>query len=211
MHLKNLSGRIHQQRGVSLLESLVAIVVMALGILGILGVQMRTLADTQTSVRRAQAIRLIEDLSERIKSNPNALGSTSGYTSAWAASLGTVKDCAITTGFPSSSCNAAEIAAYDRDRWIRSVRANMPLGDANVFVSPTDVRQLGVMLSWRENERERQGDSATDTNAYKAIFAPANTASAAVSCPSGSICHLQYISLTQRCLPYAGGLVYCPD
>ena len=44
------------QRGVSLIESLVAIVVTALGILGILGVQMRTLADTQTGVRRAQAI-----------------------------------------------------------------------------------------------------------------------------------------------------------
>ena len=49
------------QRGISLIESLVAIVVMALGILGILGVQMRTLADTQTGVRRAHAIRLIED------------------------------------------------------------------------------------------------------------------------------------------------------
>ena len=55
----------HLQRGISLIESLVAIVVMALGILGILGVQMRTLADTQSGVRRAQAIRLIEDLSER--------------------------------------------------------------------------------------------------------------------------------------------------
>ena len=44
------------QRGITLLESLVAIVVMALGILGILGVQMRTLSDTQTGVRRAQEL-----------------------------------------------------------------------------------------------------------------------------------------------------------
>lgn len=49
-------------------------VVMALGLLGVVGVQMRTLADTQTGVRRAQAIRLIEDLSERAKVNPSALG-----------------------------------------------------------------------------------------------------------------------------------------
>ncbi len=71
------------QRGISLIESMVAIVVMALGILGILGVQMRTLADTQTGVRRAQAIRLIEDLSERMKVNPNALGSLGNYTTGW--------------------------------------------------------------------------------------------------------------------------------
>ena len=34
-----------KQRGITLLESMIAIVVAALGILGILGVQMRTLAD----------------------------------------------------------------------------------------------------------------------------------------------------------------------
>ena len=61
------------QRGITLIESLVAIVIAALGILGILGMQMRTLTDTQTSVRRAQAIRLIDDLSERIKVCPNSL------------------------------------------------------------------------------------------------------------------------------------------
>ena len=60
------------QRGITLIESLVAIVVMALGILGILGIQMRTLSDTQNGVRRAQAIRLIENLSERKKVNPNS-------------------------------------------------------------------------------------------------------------------------------------------
>lgn len=60
-HLNPVTAR--RQRGISLIESLVAIVVMALGILGILGVQMRTLTDTSTTVRRAQAIRLIEDLS----------------------------------------------------------------------------------------------------------------------------------------------------
>lgn len=52
---------------------------MALGILGILGVQMRTLTDTQTAVRRAQAIRLIEDLGERMKVSPNALANLNGY------------------------------------------------------------------------------------------------------------------------------------
>lgn len=67
------------ESGFALIESLIAIVVVALGILGILGVQMRTLADTQTGVRRAQAICLIEDLSERLKVNPNALGNIANY------------------------------------------------------------------------------------------------------------------------------------
>jgi len=70
-----------RQRGISLIESLIALVVAALGILGVVGVQMRTLTDTSSTVRRAQAIRLIEDLGERMKANPNALAVIDNYLS----------------------------------------------------------------------------------------------------------------------------------
>jgi type IV pilus assembly protein PilV len=207
MHLNHSLA--FSQRGFSLIEAMVAIVVMALGILGILGVQLRTLTDTQTGVRRAQAIRLIEDLSERTKSNPDAIGNASAYVSNWGATLSTPKDCSIASGFPATSCTPAELAAYDKDRWLRSVRAALPLGDAAIFVSSSDTRELGVMIAWRANER---GDSATDS-AYTAVFAPANTGGAAITCPAGKICHLQYIRLTQRCLPdtASSSTVYCPE
>lgn len=191
------------QCGISLIESLVAIVVMALGILGILGVQMRTLADTQTGVRRAQAVKLIEDLSERLKIQPNGFGSLGSYTRSWdtATATATTPDCKTT------ACNAADLGTYQMNRWIDSVRT-LPLGDAAVFEaadnSTTSPRQLGVMIAWRENERVRAGDTAADTAGYKAVFAPAATASStadSVSCPADMSCHLQYISLTQRCLP----------
>ena len=133
MHLKNLSGRIHQQRGVSLLESLVAIVVMALGILGILGVQMRTLADTQTSVRRAQAIRLIEDFGERLKVHPNSLMVLDSYQSGWTATPPTPPAGTDCVAF---ACNAAQLAAYDVAEWKRTVQRSLPLGDANIFIPP---------------------------------------------------------------------------
>ena len=71
--LDRLNAKKHQ-RGMTLIESVVAIVVAALGILGVVGTQVRTLADTQTTVRRAQAVRLIEELSERMQINPSAQG-----------------------------------------------------------------------------------------------------------------------------------------
>ena len=43
----NHSASKPSQRGITLIESLVALVVAALGILGIIGIQMRTLADSQ--------------------------------------------------------------------------------------------------------------------------------------------------------------------
>ncbi|GBU15119.1 hypothetical protein AwPolaro_04970 [Polaromonas sp.] len=96
---------LHRQRGISLLESLVAIIVMALGILGVLGLQLRTLADTQNSVNRAQAIRFIEDLSERMKINPNALGNLGSYVSGW-------QSVAPTT--PPKNCAAASDQAIEQ-------------------------------------------------------------------------------------------------
>ena len=78
-----MTSKPRAQRGITLIESLIAILIMALGILGVLGVQMRTLSDTQTSVRRAQAIRVIEDLSERIKVNPNGLANINTYLTSW--------------------------------------------------------------------------------------------------------------------------------
>lgn len=199
------------QRGITLLESLVAIVVMALGILGILGVQMRTLSDTQTGVRRAQAIRLIEDMGERMKVNPNALANINAYVTAFA-DTPTLPNCA-------SGCNAAQLAAYDVAVWKRIVRENLPTGQASIFVPPAESglatglgRQLGVMIAWRENERA--GTKTDDIDATKVRAADGTfSAGATLACPADHICHLQYLPVASRCAPYAPGgvtMYYCP-
>lgn len=205
--------QIMKQRGITLIESLVAIVVMALGVLGILGVQMRTLADTQTSVRRAQAVRLIEDLSERIRVNPNGLTQLASYVidtpepvaapgAAELAALRTLQNTCTT-----SACTGTQLVARDRALWLATVQQALPQGHARVFlVASEDVaadrRQLGVMVSWRENER----------TAAAGLQLPA-AASGGVSCPAERSCHVQYIQPGARCLPYGAGgsaQVICP-
>ncbi len=207
------------QRGITLIESLVAIVVTALGILGILGVQMRTLTDTQTTVRRAQAIRLIEDLSERMKVNPNALAEINSYVSPFNATPA-VGDCQTKT------CTRTELAAHDLGAWKQTIANNLPLGQASVFLStaesalpPGQARQLGVMIGWRENERDI-ADTADKKTYRDALNAGVSRkADGTVSdkdpatCPAGFTCHLQYISVPARCAPYFGGgpaQYYCP-
>jgi len=206
---------IQRQRGVTLIESLVAVVVTALGILGILGVQMRTLADTSTSVRRAQAIRLIEDLSERMRTNPNALANLNNYVSAFngTPSVGTCV----------SGCDHGALAAYDLAVWKRAVRNTLPLGQAEIFIPPAEVpvaagqrRQLGVMIAWRENERDTSAAYKDDINATKIRDSVTGNLidGATLACPADRICQLQYIPVPARCAPYAPGgnppAYYCP-
>lgn len=192
------------QRGISLIESMVAIVVMALGVLGILGVQLRTLTDTQTSVHRAQAVQLIEDLSELMKVNPNALVNINAYTSGFSNEP--------TPGSCASGCDPSQLAAYDLAVWKQSVKHTLPLGQASIFLAPGETqnsnrRQLGIIISWRENERV--GTKTDDIDATKARSADGTTFTSGTdadnACPTDRTCQLQYIPVAARCAPYNNG------
>jgi len=182
-HLLNRTAGQARQRGLTLLESLVALVVLALGVLGMLGVQMRTQAETQTSVRRTQAVRLIEDLSERIKSNPQGFEHLANYVAAWDADV-KAADC------EAGSCTPAQWAAWDLQVWRASVAHTLPLGQAATFL-PSDTtdtgarRMLGVMVAWRANERA--------TTAGSGYATPFSVDTATQECPRGLICHRVYI------------------
>jgi type IV pilus assembly protein PilV len=204
-----------KQRGITLLESMIAIVVAALGILGILGVQMRTLADTQTSMRRAQAIRLIEDLSERMKVNPNALLSISSYTSAINKKAADYSSADCLT----AACTPENQAAYDLKLWKTTLQQTLPLGQASIFLAPGESasdgnrRQLGVIVAWRENEREGTKTDAIDASKLLGSDGKLSAGTDADNaCPADFTCHLQYISVSARCAPYASGstsTAYC--
>ncbi|MBS0476226.1 MAG: type IV pilus modification protein PilV [Proteobacteria bacterium] len=214
--MKHTTSR--RQRGITLIESLVAIIVAALGILGILGVQMRTLTDTQTTVRRAQAIRLIEDLSERLKVNPNAVAAMANYVSDFNNLPSPV------SGSCASGCNGTDQAKQDLFLWKESVKV-LPMGKANIFIPvpeaalpPEQRRQLGVMIAWRENERQdlsttdKENTDATKVRDVNGIAQ--NAAGSAAACPADHTCHLQFIPISARCAPYkAGGgatQYFCP-
>ena len=177
--------RLKRQRGVALMESLVAMVILAIGVLFLLVVQIRTLADLQTSVHRAQAVRAIEDLAERVKANPDGFGQlrAGAYASAWD---GTTQNVA-TDACDVNPCSPAELAQSDIAQWRKTIARTLPLGQANVFtdesVAAADRRQLGVMVGWRANEQPGDDTSPFDLT----------VAAAGVACPTGLICHLVYV------------------
>lgn len=193
MRLTNTRAR--RTKGFTLIETLIATVITALGVLGILGLQMRTLADTQSGVRRAQAIRLIEDFSERTHVNPNSLGQMGSYESDWDHIPESAADCSA------SPCGPESMARYNLARWKASVHQLLPGGAAKVFPAGDEAsngRQLGIMISWRENEKSDKADYNTPIG----LDSHGARGDEAVACPAGRTCHLQYIALSARCAPY---------
>jgi type IV pilus assembly protein PilV len=190
------------QRGLTLIESLTAIVISAVGVLGIIGVQMRTLTDTQTAVHRSQAILLIEDLSERLRVNPISFtvlssAAASGLTSGWNATPPAAVNCRA------AGCSPEQLEAFDLQDWKSSVQRVLPLGDANVFIAPGETvaknrRLLGVMISWRENEvatNQNYKNPIDATRIPNADGTSSDGGGTAASCPPHTTCHLEYIAL----------------
>lgn len=176
-----------RQRGSTLVESMVSLVILAIAVIGMLGVQVRTLMETNTTAGRTQAMLLINDLSGRIKANPGGYLELASYVLTDARTIGS-SDC---TGTP---CNAATLAEYDKDQWQANFQSTLPGAKVATFVSSDNTptignRQLGVLIGW--TMREKNSDSASD---YLAKFiTPTANVNAGITCWPGYICHLAYI------------------
>lgn len=223
-YLPHTSLTRNQQRGITLLESLVALVISVLGIIGILGMQMRTLVDSQTATRRAQAVRLIEDLSERLRVQPNALVSLGNYIDLLSDDIVSDFDDKPTPSNDctnsNSPCTPAALFVRDLGVWKQSVATTLPLGEASIFVAPWDAgssaaSQIGIMVSWRANESaDMTKDDLNNLDTTKVREGDkwiSATGEDGVECPDGRICHLQYISVAARCgFDSKKNKAYCP-
>jgi len=156
------------EKGVSLIEALVSLLILALGVLGMLGVQLKSLSDNQTATHRVIAARLAEDLFERLKANSTGLNfNASGVTGVAMYSLNS--SWSVVSARPPNElcsanvCDADRQARYDLWYWQTSVRNTLPGGNSTTFVSPSDPQQLGVMVAWRLRNTDQSGNSATDT------------------------------------------------
>ncbi len=172
------------QRGVSLIECLVAMLILALGVLGLAGLQAGTLAQTRQANARATAVQMANDLLERMQTNP-AVGRapygasvTSLYEADWGQPRGQAPDCRT------RACDAMELATHDLAHWKTSWQNQWPGADARVFRSRTDPLQLGVMLGW--------ADPGT-TPFSQPTLPVAEGDDAAARCPKGLTCHLVYV------------------
>lgn len=124
----------HSQSGFGLLEVLVAVLVVAIGLLGIAGLQLKSLQYNHNSYVRSQATMLATDIADRIRANlPGA--DTAGYAdidgSEGNGSAAPSPDCRVI------DCTPAQIANHDAILWTRQVRTTLPNGVG--VVTCTDV------------------------------------------------------------------------
>jgi len=135
-------------RGLALMEALVACVVVAVALQGLLLFQVQLLGRGQSAVAQMQANRLAEDLFERLD-RQSVADVLSTFEQQAAETSGA--DCR------QAACHASELMAWQVRRWQQHVAQQLPQGASVAFAVSGDARQLGVQLSWRDATFQAMG------------------------------------------------------
>jgi type IV pilus assembly protein PilV len=147
MHSRSAPTR---QRGVSMIELLVSLLIFTFGMLGLAGLQTRTLTFNQSSLFRSQATALTDDILDRMRADRlNALAGR------W--------DTPLTTA--SSAVAGALIYQADLKDWKQQVEALLPaskdgpaVASVTTVTAGADAGTVTVVIQW--DETRGQGERA---------------------------------------------------
>lgn len=128
-----------KQRGFSLVEVLIALIIMSVGMLGIAGLYVQSMQAGRTSLFRHHAVTLAGDVADRIRANPTA---GIAYTGA-----GVDFGC-VATGV---DCNEVEMASSDILFWSQQADESIPNGDVAIAFDDTTVPpSYTIAVTWDE-------------------------------------------------------------
>ena len=154
-----------KSKGFSLVEVLIALIVMSVGMLGIAGLYVQSMQAGRTSMLRHHAVNLAGDIADRIRANP-----TAGV--AYIASPGADNGC-VDTG---ADCDVEGMALHDVFLWKQQAGNSLPGsaatggGDVAVQFDGAVIPPLyTITVSWEE-----PGITALDAAPSYVVTIPVN-------------------------------------
>lgn len=147
---------INKSNGFTLIEVLITVLILAIGLLGLAGLQISSLRNNLSAEQRGQAAQLVYDMTDRMRANTPGLAD---YTNA--ASEDT--NCVTT---PVVGCSPAQLARHDIFEWEREIGSVLPGGQGAINLSGA---VFSVTVSWDD---DRDGDIDASDASFTAGFQP---------------------------------------
>lgn len=137
--------------GFTLVEILVAIVVLSIGLLGIAKLSIGSVQSNGSAFMRSQATELVQQIVDDMRANqPQAVAG--GYNIALGANPGAAPNCVTAV------CTAAQIATFDLARWNNRLTTLLPSGQGSVAVTQVADATTGstenaavVVVQWNDS------------------------------------------------------------
>jgi type IV pilus assembly protein PilV len=145
----------NKQCGFTLLEVLIALLILSIGLLGLASLQTNGLRSNQMASMRTNATQLAYDIADRMRANPVGVDAQNYVIATDDADpvIGTGENCEDVT------CTSAQMATYDLAQWRGAVRA-LPGGTSSITRAVTgSVVTHTIIVFWDEY---RRGISGTD-------------------------------------------------
>ncbi|MDO5057333.1 MAG: type IV pilus modification protein PilV [Lautropia sp.] len=168
------------QRGSSLIEVLVAVIVLSIGMMSMLWALTKSMSFQRTAEFRNMATQFALDYSDRVRANAGAQASyvhRVPYDNGARPVQPPAKDCLN----GKENCSAAEMAAYDLAKARQSIRTSLPAGE--IFVESPGASQLSVWVIWQQPDQPGQDVPAGQGGVNAAT---SNPLSSAGQCPAGA-------------------------
>ena len=118
-----------RQRGVSLIEVLIAVLIFSIGMLGLAGLIVVSTRSTHVAYQRTQVTFLANSMAERMSANPDGVWSGNYNSNGYPVPAATV-GCGST-----APCNAAAVAVHDQQVWSRQLKEFLPNPSAEIACS----------------------------------------------------------------------------
>ena len=141
MHLNN-----QPQLGVSLIESMIALLVISIGLLGIAALQITSVKQNSSALQHSQSVWISYDISDRIRANFGEFANYAGIDT----SNTYAQDCVT------SACTSTQLITSDAQSWACLVQY-VQSGRVNI-TSPV-ANELLIRVMWDD-----EGTGATGTN-----------------------------------------------
>lgn len=132
------------ENGFSLIEVLVAVAVLAIGLLGLAALQTISFRFNHESYQRTQATIQAETIIDRIRTNPSG-----NYV---ITATGTPPT--VTTDCNTNTCTVAEMVTFDHNQWITQISQNLLQGNGDITAAGTN--RVIVTIGWTERDQSRQ-------------------------------------------------------
>nr|WP_256835895.1 type IV pilus modification protein PilV [Pseudomonas oleovorans] len=147
--------RLYGQRGFTLIEVMVALVVLAIGLLGMATLMMQSMQSSESAYSRSQATILAYDILERMRANKVASTDArisfnvplASQNSAYVYSYSASGNCpaggnASATGTPKATADLAS--------WCQQIRATLPSVQTASIARPGSGTRYLIVVSWQD-------------------------------------------------------------
>ena len=129
-----------RQDGFSLIEVLIALAILAVGLLGVALMQTLNLRYTRAADQRSKAVNLANELTDIVRANRREMGAYTAITTGSFSGVSALSGCAVT----------ANVAAADNiPRWRCEVREQLG-EEATAQVTIPSAGELQVQVNWDE-------------------------------------------------------------